>query len=143
MLFRAECSGAAGLALAHLSRLIGYCTDCHSLRRDSRRCIAFSGVEGSLACPLLASHTFNGFFVPAALRSCAMDAVPMVFRVGSAWLTPCSPLAFPILLKTAASRSGAMSADGTLSVWYSLAHTLLASHAFDGSMRRLPHAQAR
>ena len=28
-----------------------------------------------------------------------------------------------------------------LSVWSSLAHTLLASHAFNGSMRRLPHAQ--
>eukprot|EP00964_Phaeocystis_antarctica_P066265 scaffold40028_cov67-Phaeocystis_antarctica.AAC.1 len=30
-----------------------------------------------------------------------------------------------------------------ISVWCSLAHTLLASHDFNGSMRRLPHAQAR
>ena len=30
-----------------------------------------------------------------------------------------------------------------LSVWSSLAHTLLASHAFNGSIRPLPHAQAR
>ena len=28
-------------------------------------------------------------------------------------------------------------------VWYSLAHTLLASHVFNCALRRLPHAQAR
>ena len=47
---------------------------------------------------------------------------------------------FQWLYETAASRSGAVGADGILSAWYSLAHTLLAFHAFNGSSKRLPHA---
>ena len=81
------------------------------------------------------------FYETAASRSGAMgaDDIQCLVQLGS-HLGPCSPRRFQWFFETAASRSGAVGADGILSAWYSLAHTLLAFHAFNGSSKRLPHA---